>query len=113
MDLTALLARAQEKAADVLASLTLDDLYNAWLAGGVVLLVVLGWVSHRIMRRALGHTLFRGTWYDETQFETLVKMIDEDVKRGNRVMKNDEMRLIRKWQYGSGKSISDRAKGYF
>ena len=113
MDFMAMAIRIQARAAEVWQSLTPDDFYKAWLGSGVILFFLLGWVSYRIMRRALGHTKFRGTWYDEAQFETLIKMIDEDVKRGNRVMKADEMRAIRRWRFADGRSISDRAKGYF
>ena len=113
MDFMAMSIRIQARLADFWQSLTPDDFYKAWLAGGAVLFIVLGWVSYRIMRRALGYTLFRGTWYDEQQFETYIKMIDEDVKRGNRVMKADEMRAIRRWRFADDRSISDRAKGYF
>ena len=113
MDLMAWSIRIQSRLVQFWGALTPDDLYQAWLAGGVVLFFVLGWVSYRIMRRALGHTLFRGTWYDEQQYEELIRMIDEDVRCGNRVMKADEMRAVRKWRFGSEKSISDRATGYF
>lgn len=113
MDFIALSTQAQLKVIEAWNSLTPDDVYNAWMAGGGVMFLVLGWVSYRIMRRALGHTKFRGTWYDANQFETLIKMIDEDVKRGNRVMKSDEMRALRRWRFADSRSISDRAKGYF
>ncbi len=82
MDMTALLARTQLKAAEMMASLTPDDLYHAWMGGGVVMFFVLGWVSYRIMRRALGHTKFRGTWYNAEQFETLIKMIESSAATG-------------------------------
>jgi hypothetical protein len=95
-------------------SLTPDDFYNAWVASGVVWFLFLFWVCHRIMRKALGHVLYRGTWYNAEQFETLVKMIDEDCERGNRVMKHDEMQVLRRWRFGSSKGISDGVKGgYF
>ena len=113
MDFIALSTRTQLKAMEVWQSLTPEDFYNAWLASGVVLFLALAWISYRIMRKALGHTKFRGTWYNEHQFEELIRMIDEDVKCGNRVMKADEMRAVRKWRFGSEKSISDRASGYF
>lgn len=93
--------------------LTPDDFYNVWVGSGVVLFLFLGWLSHRIMRKAFGHVLFRGSWYNAEQFETLIKMLDEDVKRGNRVMQHDEMQVLRKWRFGSAKGISDGAKGYF
>jgi hypothetical protein len=93
--------------------LTPDDHYNLWLAGGAVWFIFLAWVSSRIMRKALGHKKFRGTWYNVEQYETLIKMIDEDSTRGNRVMKADEMKELRIWRFGTAKNISSRAKGYF
>jgi hypothetical protein len=94
-------------------SLTYDDFYNAWLVVGVVLFLFLAWLSHLIMRKTLGHRKFRGTWYNVEQYETLIKMIDEDSTRGNRVMKADEMKELRIWRFGSAKNISSRTKGYF
>ncbi|MDP2824278.1 MAG: hypothetical protein Q8O52_16565 [Sulfuritalea sp.] len=89
MDFVALSTRMQIKAAESFDSLTPDDFYNIWLAGGVVLLLFVVWLSHRIMRKAFGHVQFRWTWYTEDQWETMIKMIDEDSKPGYRVMQHD------------------------
>jgi hypothetical protein len=40
-------------------------------------------------------------------------MIDEDSKKGRRVMRADEMTALRMWRFGSSKTISGGAKGYF
>lgn len=93
-------------------SMTYDEWYNLWLAGGVVMLVGLAWLANRIMRKALGHTQFRGTWYDERQFAELIQMIDEDCNRGNRVMRHDEMLLLRRWRFGDSKTYGVRQSGY-
>lgn len=93
--------------------LTPGDHYNLWMASGGVLFLALLWFSHFIMRKALGHRKFRGTWYNEEQYETLIKLIDKDSTRGNRVMKKDEMDALRIWRFGTTKNISSRAKGYF
>lgn len=95
-----------------LQSLTYEDLHRAWMASGVVLLVGVVWLSYRIMRNALGHTLFRGTWYNAEQLAALVKMIDEDSARGNRVMRHDEMALLRRWRFGDDKVYSVKGSGY-
>jgi hypothetical protein len=94
-------------------SLTHDDLYNLWLAGGAVWFLFLLWFSSIVLRKAFGHKKFRGTWYSEDEYETLIKLIDEDSTRGNRVMKKDEMDALRIWRFGTTKNISSRAKGYF
>ena len=90
-----------------------ENLYDLWLYGGVVWFLFLFWLCYGIMRRALGHVKFRGTWYSDQQWETVIKMIDEDNQRGHRVMRKDEMDALRMWRYGSSKSISGGAKGYF
>jgi hypothetical protein len=114
MDIDLKLRAWQHHAIDFVQSLSADDLYNLWLAGGAVLAAVLAWISYRIMRKALGHVQFRNTWYNPHQFEELLKMIDEDNRRGNRVMRRDEVQLLRQEQLGTRRGgVSDRAKGYF
>lgn len=71
------------------------------------------WFSHRVIRRLLGHVKFRGTWYNEEAVAQLVKMIDEDSQRGNRVMRHDEMSLLRKWRFGSDWTIRHQPGSYF
>jgi hypothetical protein len=113
MDLNLFVAQSQAKLSSWWQLLSLDDRNSLWAAGGVVLLLVWLWFAFLGIRKACGHKRFRGTWFNEEQFEALIKMIDEDSNRGNRVMRNDEMQLLRRWRFGSAKSVSDRAKGYF
>lgn len=113
MDIGQSVAQWREQLQRTLDTLGPDNLYNLWLASGALILVAVLWFSHRVMRHALGHRKFRGTWYTESQFETLITMIDEDSKRNNRVMRHDEMRLLRQWRFGSANSISDGVKTYF
>lgn len=87
--------------------LTYDELYNIWAISGAILLLIWLYVSYGIIRRALGHRKFRGTWYNEHEFEQLLKMIHEDNERGHRVMRLDEMQLLRKWVFGNAKGLSD------
>jgi len=90
-----------------------DGPYYAWIVLGVALLLFLAWMWHRLIRKILGHRKFRGTWYNTDQLEVLVKMIDEDNAKGNRVMKHDEMALLRLWRFGSSKTgLSDHVSGY-
>jgi hypothetical protein len=105
-------AQAQAKLNGLLGGLTPDDLFNLWAASGGVLFLILLWFSHLVMRKALGHTRFRGTWYNERQYETLIKMIDEDSARGHRVMRSDEMDALRLWRFGSTKTFSVKGTGY-
>lgn len=106
----------QQAQFDVLAwwkSLGPDGLYYVWLVGGVLFFVAWAWWSHRFIRKLLGHSRFRGSWYNAEQMEVLVKMIDEDNAKGLRVMKHDEMRLLRTWRFGREGIGMDRGAGYF
>ena len=94
-------------------SLSGDQLYVLWLVGGVVWFGFSVWLAHVVIRGALGHVRFRGTWYDARQFQTLLLSIQEDVHRGNRVMRHDEMALLRRWRFGSARGLSDGVKGIF
>lgn len=94
-------------------AITPDQLYVAWLVSGVVLFLVWLWWAYGVLRRAIGHVKFRGTWYDAEQFEVLIKMINEDSARGNRVMQHDEMSLLRKWRFGNDKTIGYARGSYF
>jgi hypothetical protein len=107
------LAQLQTRTIAYWQSLTHDDHYNLWLAGGAAWFLFLLWFSSVVMRKAFGQKKFRGTWYGEDEYETLIKLIDEDCTRGNRVMKKDEMDALRIWRFGTTKNISSRAKGYF
>ena len=97
----------------LLSLVTPDQWYTLWVAGGGALFLLWGWWAYGLLRRAAGHVKFRGTWYDHEQFETLIKMIDEDSTRGNRVMQHDEMALLRKWRFGTDKTIQHQAGSYF
>lgn len=105
-------AELQANAAAWARSLTYDDLYLLWAGSGVVLFLGLLWMSNRIMRKALGHVQFRGTWYNDVQFEELIRMIDEDCKSGHRVMRHDEMALLRRWRFGEDKVYGVKQSGY-
>jgi hypothetical protein len=93
--------------------LTHDDLYRVWLGGGLVLFFALAYFSYLVMRKALGFSKFRGTWYGATQWEQMIMMIYEDSKKGRRVMRADEMAALRKWRFGSEKELIKHGKGYF
>lgn len=113
MDIDLWLWKTRHAALQAWESLGPEALYNLWVASGVVLFTALAWFSHRVMRKALGHTLFRGTWYNEAQYETLIKMIDEDSARGNRVMRADESEALHVWRFGKKSGIRHDPKSYF
>jgi len=114
MDVTIWLYQTQQRAGEWFNSLGPDDFYMAWLASGVVLFAVLARISYLIMRRALGHRRFRGTWYNEIEFEVLLKMIEEDIESGRRVMRHDEMTLYRSAKLGwSSPVIRHNPGSYF
>lgn len=112
MQIDLILLNWKTKAIQLIQSITYDDWYKLWVASGVVLCLVLAWLSHRIIRKALGHTQFRGTWYNEKQLAELIQIIDEDCKRGYRVMRHDEMALLRRWRFGENKIYGMRQSGY-
>lgn len=113
MDIELTARQYQQQALAWWSSLGPDGPYYVWLVGGVFAAVLWLWFCHRMIRSILGHRKFRGTWYNADQLEVLVKMIDEDNAKGNRVMKHDEMALLRLWRFGSSKAgVSDYAKGY-
>ncbi|CAG4883759.1 conserved protein of unknown function [Georgfuchsia toluolica] len=72
--------------------------YYLWLSIGALFLLLLAIIAHAVMRRLLGHRKFRGTWYNEYQFQQLLKMTYDDQQRGHRVMRHDEMQLLRAWE---------------
>lgn len=82
-----------------------ETAYNVWLGSGVLLAVLWAWWGYNTMRKACGHIRFRGTWYNAEQAEELLQMIDEDCKRGARVMRHDEMALLRRWRFGDSKPM--------
>lgn len=94
-------------------SITPDQWYYAWVISGFVMAVAWLWWAHGVIRRSLGHVNFRGTWYNAEQAEELVKQLDEDVQRGNRVMRHDEMSLLRRWRFGTDKTIRHTRGSYF
>ncbi len=93
-------------------SLSYDDLRAIWIAAGVVLAIALLWFSHWIMRRALGYRKFRGTWYSERQWQELINQLDADLKSGHRVMRHDEMQILRLWRFGDDRTFSVKGYGY-
>lgn len=96
-------------------SLGADGPYYLWLGLGIAGLLAWLFISHRVIRRLLGHRKFRGTWYNEQQFEVLLKVLQEDQQSGRRVMRHDELRLLRQWQFGgSGEGMfGQQANSYF
>lgn len=96
----------------LLLLLTPDQLHGIWIAAGAVLFISWVWWSYGFIRRCAGHIKFRGTWYNAEQHQALLKMIDEDNAKGFRVMKHDEMALLRKWKMGDTKTYSTKKSGY-
>lgn len=88
--------------------------YVWYASGGFMLLTILG-IWYPFFRRGLGHTKFRGTWYTETQFEQLLLMLKEDQESGRRVMRRDEIDLLRSVNLGEygGLGFDQVKKGYW
>lgn len=89
--------------------------YNLWIASGVLGLILWAWISHRIIRKALGYRKFRGAWLNEEQFQELIYILDEDLQSGRRVMQHDETDLLNEWKYGGKiKNLYGKARhGYW
>ena len=114
MDLEYTIRTAPQKVAEWWEAIPYEDKYNLWLLVGVLLFLAWLRLSYRVIRKALGHLYFRGTWYNAEQTEVLVKMLDEDCARGNRVMRADEMRVLRMWRFGrEGGVLTPRKGSYF
>ena len=113
MDVSGFWTRAVLWFYDVVNAVTLEQWYWVWLIGGAVWFIGCGYALYVRIRVGLGHVKFRGTWLDSDQHAELVAMIDEDSKRGNRVMRHDEMSLLRRWRFGSDKVIMHKAGSYF
>ena len=79
--------------------------HNLWLFGFCVFVVFGLMVSYYVYRKAAGYRKFRGTWYDEQQWQQLLKITYDDQQRGHRVMRHDEIKLLRKWELGRTKGF--------
>lgn len=93
-------------------SMSYDDPYLLWAGSGILLFLGLLWLSSRIMRKALGHVQFCGTWFNDVQFGELIRTIDEDCKSGHGLMRHDEMALLRRWRFGEDKVYGVKQSGY-
>lgn len=87
--------------------------HQIWLAWGAMTLIIILALWYPFFRKLLGHKKFRGTWYNEEQYEALLKILKEDQDSGNRVMRYDEIALLRKETAGVKGVGLDRSKtGY-
>lgn len=84
----------------VLHELTQSYAFEIWLGVGVVGLIAWGYFSHLLIRKLLGHRKWRGTWYTEFELQELVNILWEDQASGHRVMRRDEIELLREWTQG-------------
>jgi hypothetical protein len=82
-----------------------DGPYQLWLYSGLAALCLCLICAYYLMRRLLGHRKFRGTWYNEQQWQELIKMTFEDQQKGSRVLRYDEVKLLRKWELGHSKGF--------
>lgn len=114
MEVLPLLNSFTQPLIDYWRSLGPAALYYLWLSSGLVGFLLLLFISHRVMRKLLGHRKFRGTWYNEMQFQELINILDEDQASGRRVMQHDEIVVLRQWKYGMQKGIGfDKSDGYY
>lgn len=79
--------------------------HKLWFYGGMAILLAILLFAYYLIRKLLGHRKFRGTWYNEQQWQALLKMTCEDQERGNRVLHRDEIKLLRKWELGRTKGF--------
>jgi hypothetical protein len=87
--------------------------YYVWLISGVVGLLVWFYVAHLVLRRLLGHTKWRDSWYTEAQMQELINILAEDQSSGHRVMRHDEIELLRRWRTGDSSGLGlDRRNLY-
>lgn len=82
-------------------SLGPQEVYMLWIGAGILGGLVWLFIAYRVIRRALGHRKFMGTWYNAVQFQELINVLAEDQARGHRVMRHEEIELLRRWQFGN------------
>jgi hypothetical protein len=78
-----------------------------WLYGGAACFLIFLMAAYRVGRKLLGHHKYRRTWYNEREFQTLLKITEEDQRSGHRVLSADEIRLLRVWQTGKAKGFGN------
>lgn len=86
-----------------------------WYLLGVFLVLLFLYFWYLFFRRLCGDRKFRGTWYNPDQFEELILILQEDQNSGRRVMRWDEIELLRETRLGRNSGLGfDRArKGYW
>ncbi len=82
-----------------------------WWSSGFFFFAALALIYHWLLRKILRHRKFRGTWYSERQFEVLLLQIREDQEKGNRVMRADEIQLLREFELGTRRGYISRDFG--
>ena len=75
--------------------LSFDTRYSLWLGFGVGLLACVLVIWYYWMRHLLGHRKFHGVWYNSYEFKVLVDILRQDRDSGHRVLRNDELALLR------------------
>lgn len=114
MELFSFVTQYLPLAADWWHSLGYAAHYYMWLGSGVVGFLVWLYFGHMLMRKLLGHRKWRGTWYNEHQYQELINILFEDQASGRRVMRHDEISALRDWTQGErfrGLGL-DKSDGY-
>lgn len=100
------------EAAQLWQSLGHETQYWLWGALGVLLLLLIFVPGYYLLRHLAGHRKFRGNWYNAEQFQALLEVLMEDHRNGTRVMRYDELKLLRAEMLGPGfKPLFDSAHG--
>lgn len=80
-----------------------------WPAVGVACLVAWLIVSYHVMHRVLGHKMYRGTYYADWQYDTIMQGLKDDQDTGRRVLSRYEVEKIRKYFFNlKGDMIAPR-----
>jgi hypothetical protein len=82
-------------------------LYCAWLLAGVLGAAANACFGYFLVRRVLGYRKFRGSWYAESEYRELMRLIYRDSQRGL-PMPADEIRALREWMHAEPAAVPAR-----
>ena len=78
--------------------------YYVWLASGVIGLLFWLWVSHRVIRRILGHRRYGGAWLNREQYHAAMQELQER-ERDGKILQYRDAFLLDQYRHGGHSSF--------